>query len=346
MKRKILLIYTGGTIGMTKDYSDNSLRPFDFKNISQQIPELRLIDADLQVISFEEPLDSSDITPRDWKKIAETIQFNYDSFDGFIVLHGTDTMSYSAAAMSFILEGLQKPVIFTGSQLPIGDLRTDARENLISSIHFATLVKDGQPVIREVCIYFEYKLYRANRTTKLNAHHFDAFKSPNYPELGESGVHMYVNHQNLWHNEQQELKLQTHFSENVALLKIFPGMSDVFLEQILQTPNTKALIIEAFGSGNIFNREKFNNLLKQKAKEGLILIVSSQCLGGSVELGMYSASQIFVETEALSARDMTTETAVVKTMFLLENAKNRMDFNEKFSTNLRGECSTIENNFS
>lgn len=331
---------------MTKDYSTNSLRPFDFKNISQQIPELRLIDAELHVLSFEKPVDSSDITPGDWKKIADLIHYNYNHFHGFVVLHGTDTMSYSASAMSFMLQGLQKPVIFTGSQLPIGDLRTDAKENLISSIHFAALSNRDEPVIKEVCIYFEYKLYRANRTTKLNANHFDAFKSPNYPLLGESGVHMSVHHPNLFKSPENKLKILDRFSDKVGLLKIFPGMSDEFLAHALEATQMKALVIEAFGSGNIFNREKFNNLLKRKADEGLLIIVSTQCLGGAVELGMYSASQIFLETKALSAADMTTETALVKTMFLLENTQNALEFREQFVRNLRGECSPVENNFS
>lgn len=346
MKKKILLIYTGGTIGMTKDYRDNSLRPFDFSNISQQIPELRLIDAELHVLSFESPVDSSDISPAEWKKIAELIQYNYSQFHGFVILHGTDTMSYSASAMSFILEGLKKPVIFTGSQLPIGDLRTDAKENLISSIHFAALSQNGVPVIQEVCIYFEYKLYRANRTTKLNANHFDAFKSPNFPLLGESGVHMSVDHNHLFRCKEKNFSMKTDFSEQVGLLKIFPGMSDAFLEQLITTNNMRALVIEAFGSGNIFNRKKFNDLLIQKVEEGLLIIVSTQCLGGAVELGMYSASNIFLKIGALSAKDMTTETALVKTMFLLENTSGTDEFRKKFSENMRGECTSNEINFS
>lgn len=346
MKKRILLLYTGGTIGMAKDYESHALRPFDFENISKHIPELSLIDAELSVISFENPVDSSDISVMEWKRMAEIIQENYDKYDGFVVLHGTDTMAYTASALSFVLKGLQKPVIFTGSQLPIGDLRTDAKENLISSIHYASLDKNGIPVIREVCIYFEYKLYRANRTTKLNAHHFDAFSSPNFPILGESGVHMHMYDTYLHHQEQQDLELLTNFSEDVGLLKIFPGMSDAYLEQTLNTPDLKALIIESFGSGNIFNRKKINEMLKQQSKNGLLLVVTTQCLGGSVELGMYDSSKIFVECQAISANDMTTETAVTKTMFLLGNKEKYPNFRQYFAKNLRGECSCMENNFS
>lgn len=339
MKKRILLLYTGGTIGMAKDYDNHALRPFDFENISKHIPELSLIDAELSVISFENPVDSSDISIMEWKCMAEIIQENYSKYDGFVILHGTDTMAYTASALSFALKGLQKPVIFTGSQLPIGDLRTDAKENLISSIHYASLDNNDTPVIREVCIYFEYKLYRANRTTKLNAHHFDAFSSPNFPILGESGVHMHMYDHNLYLQEEQHLELLTNFSEDVGLLKIFPGMSDAFLEQSLTTPNLRALIIESFGSGNIFNRKKINEMLKEQSKNGLLLIVTTQCLGGSVELGMYDSSNIFIDCEAISASDMTTETAVTKTMFLLENENTHPNFRHSFVRNLRGECS-------
>lgn len=342
MRKKILLIYTGGTIGMTKDYKTNSLRAFDFENISENIPELSLIDADLSVQSFDDPIDSSDITPNDWKKIANQIHTHYEEFDGFVVLHGTDTMAYTGTALSFMLEGLQKPVIFTGSQLPIGDLRTDAKENLISSIHYAALERNGEPVIKEVCIYFEYKLYRANRTTKLSTQHFDAFKSPNYPELGESGLHMMVNRQNLYKCNKTELKVIPGFCEEVGLLKIFPGMSDAFLIQILNTPNLKVLIIEAYGSGNIFDRPTFAEALRQKAAEGLIIIIGTQCIGGSVELGLYSASQLFVDINAVSAKDMTTESAVVKAMFVLGNQEIFTDIRKSLVKNIRGECASDE----
>lgn len=343
MRKKILLIYTGGTIGMTKDYATHSLRAFDFENISERIPELSLINAELSVISFNDPIDSSDITPNEWRKISTVINDEYNKFDGFVVLHGTDTMAYTASALSFMLEGLQKPVIFTGSQLPIGDLRTDAKENLISSIHYAALENDGQPVVKEVCIYFEYKLYRANRTTKLSTQNFDAFKSPNYPNLGESGLHMTVLKQNLFESDKKELNVISGFCEDVGLLKIFPGMSDDFLMQVMNTPHLKALVIEAYGSGNIFDRPKFGEILKQKSQEGMLIIIGTQCIGGAVELGLYSASQLFIEANAVSAKDMTTETALVKAMFLLGNQEIFTDIRRCFVKNIRGECSSNEN---
>lgn len=340
MKKRILLVYTGGTIGMTKDYDTNSLRAFDFENISERIPELALINADLSVISFDYPIDSSEISPKDWKKIGGVIFKEYENYDGFVVLHGTDTMAYTASALSFMLEGLRKPVIFTGSQLPIGELRTDAKENLISSIHYAALENEGGPVVQEVCIYFEYKLLRANRTTKLSTQHFDAFKSPNYPILGESGLNMNMNTGNLFQTEHASLNLISNFCEDVGLLKIFPGMSDEFLNQILNTPQLKALIIEAYGSGNIFNRPDFSNLLKQKSEEGMLIIIGTQCISGNVELGLYSASQPFLDANAISAKDMTTETALVKAMFLLGNKEIYTDIRRDFRRNLRGECSS------
>lgn len=340
MRKKILLVYTGGTIGMIKDYETKSLRAFDFENISDRIPELNLINADLSVISFDHPIDSSEISPKDWKEIGDIIYKEYNNFDGFVVLHGTDTMAYTASALSFMLEGLKKPVIFTGSQLPIGELRTDAKENLISSIHFAALEKDNEPVVQEVCIYFEYKLLRANRTTKLSTQHFDAFKSPNFPILGESGLYMNIHEQNLLKSTSKPLKLITNFCEEIGLLKIFPGMSESFLIQALSTPDLKALIIEAYGSGNIFDRPEFSKTLKQKSEEGLLIIIGTQCISGSVELGLYSASQPFVEANAISSKDMTTETALVKAMFLLGNQEIFADIRRDFLINLRGEITS------
>ena len=197
-KPNILLIYTGGTIGMVKDFKTGALRAFDFKNLLEKIPELNLLDCNITSLSFKEPIDSSNMNPKYWIQITELIEENYEDFDGFVVLHGSDTMSYTASVLSFMLENIEKPVVFTGSQLPIGHLRTDAKENLITSIQVASLQRDGEPVIKEVCLYFEYKLYRANRTTKINAEHFEAFASSNYPDLAESGVHLKVNSEYLF----------------------------------------------------------------------------------------------------------------------------------------------------
>lgn len=343
--KKILLIYTGGTIGMSKDYETNSLRPFDFKNISEKIPELNLLDAALEVYSFQEPIDSSDMNIEGWQHIAETIYQHYNDYFGFVVLHGTDTMSYAASALSFMLQGLKKPVIFTGSQLPIGDLRTDAKENLISSIHFATL-GENEPQVQEVCIYFEYKLYRGNRTVKMSANHFDAFKSPNFPVLGESGVQMMLNQSFLLKSPHTGLQYYPKLSTEVVLIKIYPSMNIDFLLSILDIQSMRVLIVETFGSGNIFYNKTFNNKLKQRTKEGLFVIVTTQCVYGGVVLGKYNASSIWLQTNAISAQDLTTESAIVKAMHVLGNPEIYPNFIDGYHKNLSGEYTSSENNFS
>ncbi|MGI9526704.1 MAG: asparaginase [Weeksellaceae bacterium] len=345
--KKILLIYTGGTIGMVKDYDSNSLKPFDFNNISDKIPELNLIDAQLEVYSFENPIDSSDMNIEGWQQIAQVIYDAYENYQGFVVLHGTDTMSYASSALSFMLQGLKKPVIFTGSQLPIGDLRTDARENLISSIYFATLSNENdQPIVQEVCVYFEYKLYRGNRTVKMSSNHFDAFKSPNYPILGESGVHMTVNRDYLYRSSESSLRYYPQLSKDIALVKIYPSMNIEFLMRILDLENLKVLVVETFGNGNIFSNEIFNIKLKEKVKEGLNVIVATQCMYGGVVLGKYSSSAIWLHVNAISADDLTTETVLVKAMHVLGNPKLYPDFTSGFNKNMCGEYTSSENNFS
>lgn len=342
MKSKILLIYTGGTIGMTQDYENQTLIPFDFQNLLNHIPELKLIDSDINYIGFEIPIDSSNMSPEHWIRIAEMIEENYDKYDGFVILHGTDTMAYSASALSFILNGLQKPVIFTGSQLPVGDLRTDAKENLITSIHFASLQEDKTPVIKEVCLYFEYKLLRANRTTKINAENFDAFATPNFPAIGESGIRLETRRHLLWKNDETtSFSINKKFGTELGLLKIFPGMPRLFVENTLNTPGLKAMIIEAFGSGNIFSYDWLNELMIKKAKEGLIFIINTQCAGGMVEIGRYETSGIFKEIDAISGKDLTTEAAVTKAIYLLGQNLTKSEFKKRYETNLKGELTEI-----
>lgn len=340
MKTKVLLIYTGGTIGMVKDYETQTLKPFDFENLLKQIPEISLIDCEIGFKSFEKPIDSSDMSPDHWVSLAKLIEENYHHYDGFVILHGTDTMAYSASALSFMLNGLQKPIIFTGSQLPVGDLRTDAKENLITSIHFASLHENGLPKISEVCIYFEYKLFRANRTTKMSAENFDAFSSPDYPELGESGIHLVV-HDHALRKEDRNVEFSINYKMNteLGLMKIFPGMQRELIESILNTPKMKVLIIEAFGSGNIFSFDWFKNLLRQKSNEGLIFIINTQCAAGMVELGRYETSEIFKEIDAVSGYDLTTEASVCKTIHLLGQGISAKEFKNLYETNLRGELS-------
>lgn len=337
-KAAVLIIYTGGTIGMVRDYKSNVLKSLDFDNLKKNIPELNLINCKLDTISFDQPLDSSNIHPNDWIKIAEIIEDNYDNFNGFVVLHGSDTMSYTASAISFMFENLSKPIIFTGSQLPIGDLRTDAKENLITSIQIASSQQDGKPIIAEVCLYFEYKLYRANRTTKINAEHFQAFTSPNYPALAESGVHLKFNHELLLKpTPQKKLLVRKKLDNRIAILKIFPGITPNLVSSLLNTPELKGVILETYGSGNAPTSEWFLALLKEAIEKGIYIVDVTQCVGGSVILGQYETSFQLQELGLISGFDITTESAVAKMMYLLGLNLSDSDFRTFFTNSLRGE---------
>ena len=334
---KIFLIYTGGTIGMIKDVKTGSLLSFNFDNLLESIPELNFLDCKISHTSFEEPIDSSNITIGCWVKIAKIIKNNYKNYDGFVILHGSDTMSYSASALSFMLENLSKPVIFTGSQLPIGDLRTDAKENLITSIQIASMQNNYQPILREVGLYFEYKLYRGNRTTKVNAEHFQAFSSPNYPQLAESGVHLKFNTPFLSLGNDQPLKLNLKFSNKVAILKIFPGISESIVRSILTSKALKGVVLETYGAGNAITASWFISLLDQAIKKGIHVINVSQCVGGSVLMGQYETSLKLKSIGVISGADMTTEASICKLMYLLGQKTPHQDFKKLFETSLRGE---------
>ncbi len=337
-KPKILLLYTGGTIGMIKDYNSGALKAFNFNKLLKRIPELSHLDCKIETLSFNEPIDSSNMNPDYWIQIASVIEEHYNLFDGFVVLHGSDTMSYTASALSFMLENLSKPVIFTGSQLPIGDLRTDAKENLITAIQIAALQEHGKPVIKEVCLYFEYKLYRANRTTKINAEHFEAFASLNYPPLAESGVHLKINYEHLWKNEPKKpFAVHKELDSNIVIVKLFPGLNQTVLNQILTTPNLKAVILETYGSGNAPTNSWFYNEINNAIKRGLHIINVTQCSGGSVIMGQYETSTHLKELNLISGKDITTEAAVAKLMYLLGRKTPTETFKTMFETSLRGE---------
>ena len=288
---KILLIYTGGTIGMVHDAETGAYIPFDFENLQAQIPELKQLNCKLEIISYEPSIDSSDIHPNIWVQLGETIEENYDKHDGFVILHGSDTMAYTASALSFILENLNKPVILTGSQLPSGVPRTDAKENLITAIEIAASTREGLPEIAEVAVYFEYQLYRGNRTHKVNAEHFEAFESVNYPPLAEAGVHIKFNRRYTQSVNNESLIVHKTFNPNIGVLKLFPGITETTVRSILSAPGVQALILESFGSGNAPTYPWFLKALQEAINRGILILNVSQCQGGSVDLGRYQTSK-------------------------------------------------------
>ena len=337
-KPHILLIYTGGTIGMVKDFKTGALKAFNFDKLLKHIPELNHLNCSIDTFSFDEPIDSSNMNPEKWVALVEIIEGNYEDFDGFVVLHGSDTMSYTSSAISFMIENLSKPIIFTGSQLPIGDLRTDAKENLITSIEIAAAHENGIPLISEVCLYFEYKLYRANRTSKINAEHFQAFSSFNFPPLAESGVHLkFFKNNFLKPIIGEKLFFQKCLDPNIVVLKIFPGITQQVVKSILNIKGLKGVVLETFGSGNAPSEVWFLELLEKAIVSGIYIVNVTQCAGGGVIMGHYETSLMLEKMGVISGNDCTTESALAKLMCLIGQNTPKREFKLIFETSLRGE---------
>lgn len=339
MKSNVLIIYTGGTIGMINDAVTGQLRSFDFNLITDHVPELKRLNVNMTSMSFEEPMDSSNMNPEAWIKIARLVQKNYDRFDGFVILHGSDTMAYTASALSFMFDGLTKPVIMTGSQLPIGTIRTDGKENLITAIEIAAAKDEtGQPIVQEVAIYFEYHLYRGNRSTKDSASNFEAIKSPNLTELAAAGVDIVYNRDLLYRTTVSGFSVNENVNNRVGLIKLYPGIDFTIYESVFDRQKVDGIVLETFGAGNAPSCSELERLCTQFISQGGYILNITQCNAGKVHQGMYETSSMFEKIGVLGGADLTTEAAVTKMMIAL-GMKDNETTHRTLSTNLRGEVS-------
>lgn len=338
--KSVLIIFTGGTISMMRDPQTGALTPADINQFREFMPELFHSDINVDMLPFDPLIDSSDMNPPIWSKLANIIYDNYSKYDGFVITHGTDTMAYTASALSFMLENLCKPVVLTGSQLPVGVLRSDAKENLLTAIEIAAEQdEEGNAVVPEVCIFFEAKLYRGNRCTKKNSEHFAAFKSYNYDPLAVAGVHIhYFQHLIHYNDINKPLRLRTKIDQNVAILKLFPGISEKTVKAILGIEGLRAVVLETYGSGNAPSDKWLFEALQDAVKRGIIIVDKTQCLMGSVELGRYETSLHLLEAGVLSGYDITTEALLTKLMYLLgENGDDTDEVRRLLQIDLCGE---------
>lgn len=336
MNRSILLIYTGGTIGMKTNPETGSLAPFDFNQIEIEVPELRKFRVKIDTVTFDPVIDSSNVSPEIWNRLALLIRDKYEAYDGFVVLHGTDTMAYTASALSFMMENLAKPIIFTGSQIPIGVLRTDGRENLVSAIEIAA---GGE--VPEVCIYFQTLLLRANRTVKYNAEHFNAFRSPNYPPLAEAGITIKYNAPFIRKVDAflPSLKVNTTLETGVIAIRIFPGLQPDVFRAMLKIEGLRGVVLETYGSGNAPTDDWFVEAIQDAIARGIEIINVTQCPAGSVDMGIYDTGRALLKAGVMGGRDMTTEAALAKLMYLLGTELPKSQLEHYLNTPIRGEMS-------
>lgn len=338
--KHILIIYTGGTIGMVNDPETGVLKPLDFEQIIKNVPDLARLNCQLKFHSFDAIIDSSNMNPAIWTELARIIEQQYEEVDGFVILHGSDTMAFSASALSFMFENLSKPIVFTGSQLPISAIRSDARENLITALEITLATHGGKALVPEVCIYFDYKLFRGNRSFKYNSSKFEAFRSPNYPVMAESGVHLQFNENYIRKADSEPLKVHKNLATDIAVLKLYPGISPKVVETILEA-DVRAIIMETFGAGNTTTDAWFIDLLKNTISKGKVILDISQCKVGTVELGRYETSRQLKEMGVATGYDMTFEAAITKTMFVLGQENDPKEIVRLLEQNLRGELTVV-----
>jgi L-asparaginase len=336
----VLLIYTGGTIGMIEDPDTGTLKPYDFHHLKKYVPELNRLKFNIESIPFEQPIDSADMSPEQWKKLVWIIEANYHRYDGFVILHGTDTMAFSASALSFMLENLNKPVIFTGSQLPIGKIRTDGKENLITALEIAVEKDaDGRAVVQEVCIFFQNLLMRGNRTTKINAAYFKAFNSFNFPALAQAGTTIDYRYDLLYHPPRNcTPKFHSSLNPNVAIVKIFPGISADVLRAMIEIPHLKGIVLETYGAGNSSSEKWFMGIIEEAINKGIVVVNVTQCASGSVDLYRYESGKLMKDLGVISGYDITTEAAVAKLMFLFGLDLDRKEVKRFMKVSLVGEA--------